>query len=38
MIRVRHHPPMPVQRKHISQVELGLTYKFSTGPGGFLFW
>ena len=28
----------PTFNQHISQVELGLTYKFSTGPGGFLFW
>jgi hypothetical protein len=30
--------PNPTFNQHISQVELGLTYKFSTGPGGFLFW
>jgi len=28
----------PTFNQHISQVELGLNYKFNTGPGGFLFW
>ena len=28
----------PTFNQHISQIEVGLNYKFNTGPDGFLFW
>ena len=34
-VRVAAVPPYQPQKRAF---ELGLTYKFSTGPGGFLFW